>query len=587
MADKTSFIFVAHQGKKRANAPANESKRIRSELQRRTWQERRLKSAQRLRESATVPTTVTTVSRACRHAGLTDNQPNESASRLRAKTIVCPLCGQRIDVRAAPSVQSLVDDGNLDPFDSSVVTMTKHMQKVLRIAVKDVVGKYRPPADPDSPQSLRSIRLNLDNKAALFSTLAIGSFFEDPLSAPSRAEFIRPGDTSNSSRYLLLKQRSISEINEALSKPGGGLSFPIVFAITQLTASTFMAGNLEEVIIHTSGLGKMFRHQVPPENICTPHLYRDIFVMSLFTCTCLDIPPLMPPPPLVPPPKPPTASWLTYLSMIAHPPSSPWPPPSTASQLNPSLLSSLRSLRLYMSFQDLWLNTTTLDPIRAAQLPPEEFLHPQTLYYVYAAELLHWMCDPVVWASWSGLEKCVARAIGVWQQSNDQALGNPVVKLQVGRLMQCMQMHLAMEALTEEFGVSIEYQDAVLFLLLVGADASERDGPFWPFFLGEMNRIWGDVGRGRWDSWAYLERVADGWTWMNREKRESFRGIWEEVMGLGMGRVSEMGSGAGSEGTVEGSRTLSREETGSTSLSGTISGSGGTLSAGEGEVAMR
>lgn len=133
MADKTSFIFVAHEGKKRANAPANESKRIRSELQRRTWQERRLKSAQRLRESATVPTTITTVSRACRHAGLTDHQPAEPASRLRAKTVVCPLCGQKIDVRAAPSLQSLVDDGNLDPFDSSVVTMTKHMQKVLRI----------------------------------------------------------------------------------------------------------------------------------------------------------------------------------------------------------------------------------------------------------------------------------------------------------------------------------------------------------------------------------------------------------------------------------------------------------------------
>lgn len=133
MADKTSFIFVAHEGKKRANAPANESKRIRSELQRRTWQERRLKSAQRLRESATVPTNVSAVSRACRHAGLTDAQPAGAVGRLRAKTIVCPLCGQRIDVRMAPTVQSLVDDGNLDPFDSSVVKMTKQMQKVLRI----------------------------------------------------------------------------------------------------------------------------------------------------------------------------------------------------------------------------------------------------------------------------------------------------------------------------------------------------------------------------------------------------------------------------------------------------------------------
>lgn len=227
-----------------------------------------------------------------------------------------------------------------------------------------------------------------------------------------------------------------------------------------------------------------------------------------------------------------------------------------------------------MSFQDLWLNSTTKDLTHAASLPPEEFLHPQTLYYVYAADLQHWICDAAVWASWSGLERCVARAVNVWQQTNDQALSNPIVKLQVSRLMECMTTSLQLDPLARE--QSVDYQDAVLFLLLVGADGSERDGPLWPWFFGTLKTVW-PVGVGRWDDWTYVERVSDGWTWMNQEKRQSFHTIWQEVVG-----------GEGSEGSK--SRTLSREETGNASdnPSGSVSGtmSSKTLSGGE-EMAMK
>ena len=137
MADKTNFIFVAHQGKKRAAPTGSEAKLVRSELQRRTWQERRLRSAQKLRNSSSVPTSVSTVTtRPCQHTGIVGvggSVNDGTQNRLRATTITCPVCGQRIDVRSAPGLRTLVDNGTVDPFDTMVVKMTKDMQKLLRI----------------------------------------------------------------------------------------------------------------------------------------------------------------------------------------------------------------------------------------------------------------------------------------------------------------------------------------------------------------------------------------------------------------------------------------------------------------------
>ncbi|KAL9110792.1 MAG: hypothetical protein Q9227_004784 [Pyrenula ochraceoflavens] len=373
---------------------------------------------------------------------------------------------------------TLVENGTIDPFDTMVVKLTKGMQTLLRIACTDVALKYREPGDPDTQRSLNSLRRNLDSKAALFATLALGSFFEDPTSAPSNQEFVKPSKTSNSYRFLSLKQKSIQEINSALEGPSKGKSNSIVFAITQLIAST------------------------------------------LFTCLCLDLCPILPPPPIAIPPKdtPATTHSKDWLCRLAELDSQPWPPDETLKLLNQEIISFLRGARRYQQWQD------SLKATVRPGFPEELFATEQTLSYIFINNLLT-SIHSKAWNTWNGLDKCAARAAILYYANYNQILNSPFIQLQTHRLYTTVGEHINFSTLDKQKPESI---DGIAWILIIAIDGSIPGSEMRTWFVEGCASVF--ALKPGLQHWTNLKVLLERFCCVSSSKEASIQEAWSEVL---------------------------------------------------------